>query len=91
MSDEGISQEAISKNEADELEPVTDPRQIAEGYALTWESWAATIRRHPEIVQFGPPGGAAFNAAMDAAEELDNGNVDDELDELDIEDDEDDD
>ena len=82
----GCDNERISQ-EADELIPVTDPREIAEGYARDWESWADTIRRHPEIVQFGRPGDAAFNAAMDAAEDLDNGDVGAELDELDFDDD----
>jgi hypothetical protein len=71
----------------DELEVVTDPREIAEGYAREWESWANAIRSHPEVVQFGRPGDPEFDAALDAAIDLDEGDVEAELDELDFGDD----
>jgi len=65
------------------LESVTDPRVVAEGYAVEWEAWARSIRRHPEVVEFGRPGHPEFDAALDAAVELDDGAVAAELDELD--------
>jgi hypothetical protein len=65
-----------------EMQPVTDPREIAEMYAREWESWADAIRRHPEVVQFGRPGHPEFDLALDAAIDLDEGDVDAELDKL---------
>lgn len=66
----------------EKIETVTDLRVIAEGYAREWESWAAAIRNHPEVIVFGRPGDADFDTALDAAIALDEGGVESELDEL---------